>query len=98
MTIQSEQPSGETSATLTALRRAVKKALDRKRRLCQYAVVWRDGKPVLLDEGVEDREEFYKAMKKEPVDKFSSQAAQKPRPGVADNKGAYRSNSDDEFF
>lgn len=30
---------------LAALRRAVADALDRKRRLGQYAVVWRDGRP-----------------------------------------------------
>jgi hypothetical protein len=37
------------SKALTALRRAVAKALDRKRRLGQYAVVWRDGRPVRLE-------------------------------------------------
>lgn len=34
---------------LEALRRAVANALDRKRRLGQYAVVWRDGRPVRLE-------------------------------------------------
>ena len=34
---------------LEALRRAVAKALDRKRRLGHYAVVWRDGRPVRLE-------------------------------------------------
>ncbi|CAN5273242.1 hypothetical protein BH09GEM1_BH09GEM1_32920 [soil metagenome] len=34
---------------LDALRRAVAKALDRKRRLGQYAVIWRDGKVVRLE-------------------------------------------------
>ena len=37
------------SRELMALRRAVAKALDRKRRLGQYAVVWRDGRPVRLE-------------------------------------------------
>lgn len=34
------------SKALLALRQAVAKALDRKRRLGHYAVVWRDGRPV----------------------------------------------------
>ena len=34
---------------LDALRSAVAKALDRKRRLGQYAVIWRDGKVVRLE-------------------------------------------------
>ena len=33
---------------LEALKRAVAKALERKRRLGQYAVVWRDGRPVCI--------------------------------------------------
>jgi len=37
------------SKELLALRRAVAKALDRKRRLGQYAVVWRDGRVVRLE-------------------------------------------------
>lgn len=36
------------SKALVALRQAVAKALDRKRRLGQYAVVWRDGRPVRI--------------------------------------------------
>ncbi len=34
---------------LDALRRAVAEALDRKRRLGQYAVVWRDGRAVRIE-------------------------------------------------
>ena len=34
---------------LDALKRAVAEALDRKRRLGQYAVIWRDGKVMRLD-------------------------------------------------
>lgn len=34
------------SQALMALRQAVAKALDRKRRLGHYAVFWRDGRPV----------------------------------------------------
>lgn len=33
---------------LDAMKRAVDKALERKRRLGQYAVVWRDGKPAII--------------------------------------------------
>ncbi|OOC09079.1 hypothetical protein [Thioalkalivibrio halophilus] len=36
------------SKALMALRKAVAKALERKRRLGQYAVVWRDGQMVRL--------------------------------------------------
>lgn len=32
-----------------SLQKSVAKALERKRRLGQYAVVWRDGKPVRLE-------------------------------------------------
>lgn len=34
---------------LDALRHAVAEALDRKRRLGQYAVIWRDGRVVRID-------------------------------------------------
>lgn len=37
-------PSQDTLQALEALRRAVNKALDKKKRLGQYAVVWIDGK------------------------------------------------------
>lgn len=42
------QPSAEAAATLEALRTAVGMALDRKRRLGQYAVVWQGGQVVKL--------------------------------------------------
>ena len=35
---------------LDSLTNAVAEALERKRRLGQYAVVWRDGRPVILGE------------------------------------------------
>ena len=69
MTNESEQLSAETSATLAALRRAVKNALDRKKRLGQYAVEWRDERVALLDEDAEDSAAFYEALKKEPGSK-----------------------------
>ena len=41
--------STEDQRTLDVLRRAVTEALDRKRRLGQYAVIWRDGQVVRLE-------------------------------------------------
>lgn len=38
-------PSTESQRMLESLRQAVGKALERKRRLGQYAVVWQHGKP-----------------------------------------------------
>jgi hypothetical protein len=43
-------PSEESKQMLESLRKAVAKALEKKRRLGQYAVVWRDGKPVFIGE------------------------------------------------
>lgn len=42
--------SPEDQKILDALRNAVTEALERKRRLGQYAVVWRDGHPVVIGE------------------------------------------------
>lgn len=38
----------ESQATWDALRSAVAKALERKRKLGQYAVIWSDGAPVAI--------------------------------------------------
>ena len=43
-------PSQEGQKQLEALRQAVNHALEKKRRLGQYAVIWREGKPVTTDE------------------------------------------------
>ena len=43
-------PSEESKLILESLRNAVAKALEKKRRLGQYAVIWRDGKPVFIGE------------------------------------------------
>lgn len=40
--------SKEDQQILNCLKEAVAEALERKRRLGQYAVVWRDGKPVII--------------------------------------------------
>ncbi|EGV27818.1 hypothetical protein ThidrDRAFT_4356 [Thiorhodococcus drewsii AZ1] len=42
------QISSEDQQILDVLRHAVAETLERKRRLGQYAIVWRDGKPVML--------------------------------------------------
>jgi hypothetical protein len=39
-----------TQRTLEVLKKAVAKALEKKRRLGQYYVVWKDGKPVVIGE------------------------------------------------
>lgn len=44
------QPSQDSLQALESLRTAVAKALERKRLLNQYAVIWQDGKPVILGE------------------------------------------------
>jgi hypothetical protein len=41
--------SPEAQRVLDALRSAVAEALERKRRLGQYAVIWRDGRPVRIE-------------------------------------------------
>lgn len=48
------------SKALVALRHAVAKALDRKRRLGHYAVVWRDGRSVRLESETLAGPESYK--------------------------------------
>jgi hypothetical protein len=42
------QISPEAQKTLAALRKAVADTLERKRRLGHYAVIWRDGRPMLI--------------------------------------------------
>lgn len=39
----------EARLALRSLRKAVREAIERKRRLGQYAVVWRRGRPVRLE-------------------------------------------------
>jgi hypothetical protein len=43
-------PSPEGQRQLETLRQAVGKILEKKRRLGQYSVTWRDGKPVVSGE------------------------------------------------
>ncbi|MDT8445120.1 MAG: hypothetical protein RQ722_12560 [Desulfuromonadales bacterium] len=42
--------SKEGQILLNSLQKAVTEALEKKRRLGQYAVVWRDGKPLVTGE------------------------------------------------
>ncbi len=47
--IRSDQiPSHDSQVMLEALTTAVNKALDKKKRLGQYAVIWSDDKPVFI--------------------------------------------------
>jgi hypothetical protein len=43
-------PSKEGKALLETLQRAVTQALEKKKRLGQYAVIWRNGSPVIIGE------------------------------------------------
>ena len=43
-------PSSEGQRQLETLRQAVSKTLEKKRRLGLYAVIWRDGKPIIAGE------------------------------------------------
>ncbi len=43
-------PSEEGERLLETLRQAVSNALERKRRLGQYAVIWKDGRPLVTGE------------------------------------------------
>ncbi|SEP87535.1 hypothetical protein SAMN05421510_100772 [Nitrosomonas ureae] len=43
-------PSKESQVILDSLQKAVTQALERKRRLGHYVVVWREGGPVMIGE------------------------------------------------
>ena len=47
-------PSPEGLRQLEALRQAVRKALEKKRRLGQYSVTWKDGKMIVTGEDAPD--------------------------------------------
>jgi hypothetical protein len=50
MNITSVPPSAEAQTILNALQQAVAKNLEKKRRLGQYAVTWKNGRPVQMGE------------------------------------------------
>ena len=53
MSVTSNKPlTKEGQVLLESLRRAVKQTLEKKKRLGQYAVVWRDGRTVIIGEDV----------------------------------------------
>ena len=41
-------PSADSQEMLESLKKAVNQALEKKKRLGQYAVIWADGKPVII--------------------------------------------------
>jgi hypothetical protein len=45
-----KKPSEDTQRILEILQRAVNEALDKKKRLGQYAVIWRNNRPVAIGE------------------------------------------------
>ena len=47
-------PSSEGQRVLATLQKAVKQTLEKKKRLGQYAVTWRDGKPVVTGDDAPD--------------------------------------------
>ena len=49
-TTRTSTPSPEGRQLLETLRHSVAKALEKKRRLGQYAVTWQNGKPVVTGE------------------------------------------------
>ena len=59
---QPAELSAEGQRTLAALQKAASRALERKARLGQYAVVWRDGRPTILDDTISERD-FLRADK-----------------------------------
>jgi hypothetical protein len=46
-------PSKESRILLETLQKAVAQALEKKKRLGQYAVIWKDGRPVVTGEDVQ---------------------------------------------
>ena len=47
---------------LDSLTNAVAEALDRKRRLGQYAVVWRDGQPVIIGDELQPKSHGFPSL------------------------------------
>ena len=50
MNLSKHLPSEKSQQMLDSLKQAVAQALDKKKRLGQYAVIWENGKPVLIGE------------------------------------------------
>lgn len=56
-TRKKDLPSQEGQQVLEILRQSVSKALEKKRRLGQYAVIWKNGKPVATGEDAPETKE-----------------------------------------
>lgn len=82
------KPSPEAAETLAALKRAVANTLERKKRLGQYAVVWRNGKPAVLDESADDSALFSEELHSVAVSAATKESS------VAEQRADYR--PDDE--
>jgi len=50
MNLTKHPPSDKSQQTLEVMKQAIAKALERKKRLGQYAVLWENGRPVLVGE------------------------------------------------
>lgn len=70
-------PSPDTLDMLDTLKLAVSKTLDSKRRLGQYAVVWKDGK-VVFTEGHYDHSEMPKGEVIEAVEEEKTDYLKRP--------------------
>ncbi|WP_303722703.1 hypothetical protein [Malonomonas rubra] len=57
MKISKQEPSEKSRQTLAALTEAVSRALEKKRRLGQYAVIWQNGKPIMVGEDAPQKTE-----------------------------------------
>ncbi len=55
MKITKLPPSPQAQVMLKVLQEAVRKTLDRKRRLGQYSVTWKDGSPVIAGDDAPKR-------------------------------------------
>jgi len=60
MITSNQSPSKDSQTMLEALKIAVNKTLDKKKRLGQYAVIWSNDKPVLV--GADNPEESTLSM------------------------------------
>ena len=60
MNTSNQTPSPDSQIMLETLKIAVKKALDKKKRLGQYAVVWSDNKPAFIGDDIPDEQKHQK--------------------------------------
>lgn len=55
MNTEQSTPSPFAQQALDAMKQAVHKEMDRKKRLGHYAVIWKDGKPVKIGKDISER-------------------------------------------